>query len=124
VGPAMCIRYRDGRLPPPMKGNHFKGPFHAPPMQWRCRRSLEERTASKTQEPVEKVRRSAAWGHVARGKGAQHPRVATGFPLPTRRSPTGSKNALGRKPPAFADRVSFPRPSPQIISADPKIRAG
>ena len=34
--------HRDGRLSTPMKGNHFKGPFHVPRMQWRCWKLLEE----------------------------------------------------------------------------------
>ncbi|MCP5523882.1 MAG: AGE family epimerase/isomerase [Verrucomicrobiales bacterium] len=34
--------HRDGRLSTGMKGNHFKGPFHLPRMQWYCWKLLEE----------------------------------------------------------------------------------
>ena len=33
--------HRDGRLSSPVKGNHFKGPFHIPRMQWYCWQLLE-----------------------------------------------------------------------------------
>lgn len=33
--------HRDGRISSPAKGNHFKGPFHLPRMQWYCWRLLE-----------------------------------------------------------------------------------
>ncbi len=34
--------HRDGRISTPMKGNHYKGPFHLPRMQWYCWQLLEE----------------------------------------------------------------------------------
>jgi len=34
--------HRDGRISTAMKGNHYKGPFHLPRMQWYCWRLLEE----------------------------------------------------------------------------------
>jgi len=34
--------HRDGRVSTAMKGNHFKGPFHLPRMQWYCWQLLEE----------------------------------------------------------------------------------
>ncbi|MFT6242561.1 MAG: N-acylglucosamine 2-epimerase [Paracoccaceae bacterium] len=34
--------HRDGRVSSTVKGNHFKGPFHLPRMQWYCWRLLEE----------------------------------------------------------------------------------
>ncbi len=34
--------HRDGRLSVPLKGNHWKGPFHLPRMQWNCWRLLSE----------------------------------------------------------------------------------
>ena len=33
--------HRDGRISTAMKGNHYKGPFHLPRMQWYCWRLLE-----------------------------------------------------------------------------------
>ena len=33
--------HRDGRISTGMKGNHFKGPFHLPRMQWYCWQALE-----------------------------------------------------------------------------------
>ena len=33
--------HRDGRLSNPAKGNHFKGPFHLPRMQWYCWQLLD-----------------------------------------------------------------------------------
>ncbi len=33
--------HRDGRLSSPVKGNHYKGPFHIPRMQWYCWQLLE-----------------------------------------------------------------------------------
>jgi len=33
--------HRDGRISVPLKGNHWKGPFHIPRMQWYCWRLLE-----------------------------------------------------------------------------------
>ena len=34
--------HRDGRISSPAKGNHFKGPFHLPRMQWYCWRLLRD----------------------------------------------------------------------------------
>ena len=34
--------HRDGRISTAMKGNHYKGPFHLPRMQWYCWQLLEE----------------------------------------------------------------------------------
>ena len=34
--------HRDGRVSTALKGNHFKGPFHLPRMQWYCWKLLEE----------------------------------------------------------------------------------
>ena len=34
--------HRDGRISNPAKGNHFKGPFHLPRMQWYCWRLLRD----------------------------------------------------------------------------------
>jgi len=34
--------HRDGRISTAMKGNHFKGPYHLPRMQWFCWKLLEE----------------------------------------------------------------------------------
>ena len=34
--------HRDGRISSRVKGNHFKGPFHLPRMQWSCWKILEE----------------------------------------------------------------------------------
>jgi N-acylglucosamine 2-epimerase len=36
--------HRDGRRSNRIKGNHFKGPFHLPRMQWYCWKLLEERS--------------------------------------------------------------------------------
>ena len=35
--------HRDGRISVPLKGNHFKGPYHLPRMQWFCWQLLEEK---------------------------------------------------------------------------------
>jgi len=37
--------HRDGRISKPMKGNHYKGPFHLPRMQMYCWQLLEEHLA-------------------------------------------------------------------------------
>lgn len=34
--------HRDGRVSSPAKGNHFKGPFHLPRMQWYCWQLLKQ----------------------------------------------------------------------------------
>ena len=34
--------HRDGRISTAMKGNHYKGPFHLPRMQWYCWQLLEK----------------------------------------------------------------------------------
>lgn len=34
--------HRDGRVSTPMKGNHYKGPFHLPRMQWYCWQLLDK----------------------------------------------------------------------------------
>ena len=34
--------HRDGRISVPLKGNHWKGPFHLPRMQFLCWKMLEE----------------------------------------------------------------------------------
>lgn len=34
--------HRDGRVSTSMKGNHYKGPFHLPRMQWYCWQLLDE----------------------------------------------------------------------------------
>jgi len=34
--------HRDGRISTAMKGNHYKGPFHLPRMQWYCWQLLDE----------------------------------------------------------------------------------
>ncbi len=39
--------HRDGRVSSQVKGNHFKGPFHLPRMQWYCWQLLEVGVASK-----------------------------------------------------------------------------
>jgi N-acylglucosamine 2-epimerase len=41
--------HRDGSVSVDLKGNHWKGPFHLPRMQWYCWRLIEEHTA---QAPV------------------------------------------------------------------------
>jgi hypothetical protein len=39
---AVPYLHRDGRLSSPVKGNHFKGPFYLPRMQWYCWQLLED----------------------------------------------------------------------------------